>query len=191
MVQATGHGRGSFIAGPSTHNQRIERLWRDVFRCVYHLYYFIFYAMEYSGVFDVTDTRHLFTLHLIFIQRINNALADFKEAFNNHSVCTESNWTPNQMWTNGMMYPDNPLSHGQLDEDVSDLAMYGYDAQGPSTIDSDNVVIEPVVLHNGDALKSFVLENIDPLSHSYDMRIDLYMEALELVLLKIEELNEQ
>ena len=110
-------------------------------------------------------------------------MADFKEAFNNHSVRTESNWTPNQMWTNGMMHPDNPLSHGQLDEDVSDLAMYGYDAQGPSTIDTDNnVVIEPVVLHNGDVLKSFVLENIDPLSHSCDMGIDLYMEALELVL---------
>ena len=192
MVQARGHGRGSFIAGPSTHNQRIERLWRDVFRCVCHLYYYIFYAMEYSGVLDVTDTTHLFTLHLIFIPRINNALADFKEAFNNHSVRTESNWTPNQMWTNGMMHPDNPLAHGQLDEDVSDLAMYGYDAQSPSTIDSENnVVIEPVVLHNADALKSFVLENIDPLSHSCDMGIDLYMEALELVLLKIEELNEQ
>lgn len=31
MTQETGDGRGSFIAGPSTRNQRIERLWRDVF----------------------------------------------------------------------------------------------------------------------------------------------------------------
>ena len=30
------------------------------------------------------------------------------------------------MWTNGIMHPDNPLSCGQLDEGVSDLAMYGY-----------------------------------------------------------------
>ena len=43
MVAHWGEGRRSFIAGSSTSNQRIERLWRDVYRCVCHFFY---YRME-------------------------------------------------------------------------------------------------------------------------------------------------
>ena len=34
MVAVRGEGRGSCIAGCSQRNQRIKRLWRDVFRCI-------------------------------------------------------------------------------------------------------------------------------------------------------------
>lgn len=60
IVQFRGEGRASFIAGPSTHNQRIERLWRKVYRCVCHIYYYTFYAMESSGLLNVEDPIHLF-----------------------------------------------------------------------------------------------------------------------------------
>ena len=61
----------SFIAGSSTHNQRIERLWREVYQCVCHLFYYTFYAVESSGLLNVEDLIQLFVLHTILIPILN------------------------------------------------------------------------------------------------------------------------
>ena len=84
----------------------------------------------------------------MFIPRINKALNDFAEAFNNHAVSTEGNWTPNQMWINGMLHANNPLAHGSLDDEPDDPEIYGYDPEGPSPQEDNNVVVEPVTLDN-------------------------------------------
>ena len=98
-----GPGRGSFIAGRSVHNQRIERLWRDVFTlCTGHMYH-LFYSLEDAGLLDPVDEVDLFALHFVFLPRINQRLERFKAAYCRHRLRTEHNRTPLQLWTRGVL----------------------------------------------------------------------------------------
>ena len=56
----------AIVAGSSTHNERIERLWRDMYRCVSCHYYELFYALEEDRILDPLNKTDLYYLHCLF-----------------------------------------------------------------------------------------------------------------------------
>ena len=65
MIEKGGTDWGSIITGRSTHNQRIERLWRDVFQGVLSFFYHLFYFLE--NLLDPLNINHIAALHHTYI----------------------------------------------------------------------------------------------------------------------------
>ena len=82
MLHHPQRGSGSMITGRSVHNQRIERLWRDVFTHCTSYYYALFYALEDSGLLDYGNEADLFALQFVFIDEIQQQLNQFREGWN-------------------------------------------------------------------------------------------------------------
>ena len=92
MLHFCGIGR-SVLVGSSVHNQRVERIWRDMHRCVTGIFYMLFYFLEHHDLPDPINEDYLFALHYVYLPQINQVLQLFRESWNDYHMQTEGGIT--------------------------------------------------------------------------------------------------
>lgn len=176
MLTIRGTDRGSHIAGSSVHNQRIERLWRDVYRCVCSTYHDLFYSMEAMGILDPSDDVDLFLLHCIYLPRINKSLLDFARAWNHHPIRTERNWSPRQIMLNSLIHQSDIQRNDAIPSD------FGIDYEGPVPDEETGTVVVPPtdIPLNEDDLQE-LLDIIDTETFFDDLGIQHFCHCKEII----------
>ena len=182
ILQKRGFDRGSVITGSLVHNQRIERLWRDVFRGVTFQYYKLFYGLEVLGILDPLNHVHLYALHVVYIPRINRSLQIFRQGWNNHGMSRIKGSSPLQLFTLGIA---KLQASGNLAKDFNQTVQddYGIDFDGPVATEEDHAVVVPRLdlrlTENG-------MEELQQLNVLQDSGIDIFINTLNIIQQNIE-----
>ncbi|KAJ7060659.1 hypothetical protein C8F01DRAFT_988416 [Mycena amicta] len=139
MEALQGSGRGSYIFGISVHNIRIERLWVDWTKDVGKTWGAFFCDLEVYGGLTVENPAHLWLLHHLFLNALNDYATSWVQAWNSHKMRMEAGepkQLPWEMFTFGMLkYGPRGLDHLAAEEQVAneELGMYGVDWEARRT----------------------------------------------------------
>ena len=167
MLENRGLGRGSIITGSSVHNCRVERTHRDIYSGVLCFFSKMFGELEDVGMLDPLNEVHIFALHYVFLARINSCLREFAAQWQNHPLSTESNMSPLQLFTAGVL--ENIYSvYSGIDGilNANNINDYGVDLHGPLPVDDDDyqVSVPATELELTYEQTNFLENHCDPLA---------------------------
>ncbi|PPQ79285.1 hypothetical protein CVT26_001058 [Gymnopilus dilepis] len=107
MILLRGVKRGSFSWGKSTSNTRIERMWGNIGAFFARDWRAFFLRLERRHLLDRRNRSHIWLLHYLFLDQINDDCDTFVMTWNNHPIGGKGkDMTPNQIEFDGM------LAHG-------------------------------------------------------------------------------
>ena len=108
----------------SVHNIRIERLWVDVTAQVGASWAEAFSNLELHDGLDINNTHHIWLLHHLFLQTLNQQLSFFSDSWNQHRMQIRGglNRSPADMFGFDMIvhglrgdYPDTVMTDEELE----------------------------------------------------------------------------
>ena len=169
MLRHRGIDRNSVLTGSSTHNQRIERLWRDLHQSVTKL----FYHLENLQILDPLNELHIFALHCVYLPRINRSIELFRNAWNHHSLRTAHHSSPLQLYTSGALRLQQ-ANLPALDFFDSVDATYGVSEDELVPVAEEGVHLPETRLNITPESLAVLQLHVNPLAESENFGIELY-----------------
>ena len=198
MDEYHGFGRGSAIRGRSVHNQRIERIWLDMWNGCINVFYDLFSAFEKDGLLNHNSEEQVFALHYIFIPRIQHALDMFIRQWNHHKIRTENSLSPLQLFVERSLQlhsssntalremfsaaSSNETSAASVDEEAGSDGNHASDDDEQGEDSGFSYVDVPATIPPlTDAPMDDLVSLIDPMSdiNATDLGLSLYLRVLD------------
>lgn len=174
MLQSHNYDSNCVLTGSSTHNERIERLWRDVHQALVH-FADTFQGLECDEILDTLNDVDMFCLHYVYLPRLQKCLQDFQESWNNHKLSTEGNMTPYQLFAEGSRCA---AEHAAGIQNGSTSTQ----SEANTLPDGDECIIVPrVSLIPCQNLLAQLRQYINPLQPCSDFGKQLYNQTIQIV----------